>query len=90
MWSFLKKIKAETLVGLLLVSGLGLLVYSSIKVTGLKDFQGEGNVVYAYFEDVSFAVGRVENISCLFFLIKFQDSLAILEVGLLGDQDAYC
>ena len=52
MWSFLKKIKAETLVGLLLVSGLGLLVYSSIKVTGLKDFQGEGNVVYAYFEDV--------------------------------------
>ena len=75
MWSFLKKIKAETLVGLLLVSGLGLLVYSSIKVTGLKDFQGEGNVVYAYFEDVTglspqtavriagIKVGRVENIS---------------------------
>ena len=53
MFSFLAKIKAETLVGLLIISGVVLVIYSSIKVTGFKDFQGEGIIVYAYFEDVT-------------------------------------
>ena len=75
MFSFLAKIKAETLVGLLIISGVVLVIYSSIKVTGFKDFQGEGIIVYAYFEDVTglspktavriagIKVGRIELIS---------------------------
>ena len=75
MWSFLVKLKAETLVGFLIIVGFGLVIYSSIKVTGFKDFQGEGNTIHAYFEDVTglapqtavriagIKVGRVESIS---------------------------
>ena len=51
------------------------MIYSSIKVTGFKSFQGEGNTIHAYFEDVTglapqtavriagIKVGRVESIS---------------------------
>ena len=53
MFSFLAKLKAETLVGLLIISGVGLVIYSAIRVTGLKDFKGEGNIIHAYFDDVA-------------------------------------
>ena len=75
MFSFLAKLKAETLVGLLIISGVGLVIYSAIRVTGLKDFKGEGNIIHAYFDDVAglspqtavriagIKVGRIESIS---------------------------
>ena len=89
MFSFLAKLKAETLVGLLIISGVGLVIYSAIRVTGLKDFKGEGNIIHAYFDDVAglspqtavriagIKVGRIE-ISLDTLCSFFKDSNAII------------
>ena len=53
MFSFLAKALTQNFIGLLIISGVGLVIYSAIRVTGLKDFKGEGNIIHAYFDDVA-------------------------------------
>lgn len=53
MFSFLAKLKSEVMVGVLVLSGIGLVVYSSIKVTGFQNFNSDSYQLVAYFNDVS-------------------------------------